>query len=135
MIRRAAVARGFDDISESCLRAVAAQYARLATSKEYRESHSRMEVDQVEASLREYTDSEPERDWIRARVFAAVGDRLWDQGDCAAARAQYIAALKTDPWTAKVYAKLMFLSLGKAGGYARERIRSHRQATRSHRAA
>lgn len=125
-IRQKAVERGLKKLAKDCLTAVAHEYSRHGESKRYRGALSTMSVAEFEESLRRGTPNESERDWIRARFYAAQGDRLFSEGDLSAARKSYLECLRRDPRLVKVYAKLLLLSLGKPGIYLRAILRSIR---------
>jgi glycosyltransferase involved in cell wall biosynthesis len=129
LIRQKADERGLEKLSKDCLRAVAYEYARHGESKQYRGSTSCMSVRDFEESLCRSTESERERDWIRARFYAAKGDGLFSKGNVPAARRFYLDSLQKDPRTARVYAKLLF-SLGKPGVYLRRVLRSVRSISK-----
>jgi len=125
LIRQEADERGLQKLSKACLRAIAHEYARQGAGKRYRGSTSRMSVSEFEESLSKGTESEKERNWIRARFYAAKGDVSFSEGDIPAARKLYLKSLQKDPRMAKVYAKLL-LSLGKLGVYLRVLLSSVR---------
>jgi len=78
-----------------------------------------MTVGEFEDSLCRSTNSEAERNWIRARTFEAMGDALFGRGDLAAARALYARALRREWRMVEVWAKLFLLLLGPVGRYLR----------------
>lgn len=78
-----------------------------------------MTFGEFEDSLCRSTKSEPEKNWIRARAFEAMGDTLFGRGDLAAARAAYMRALRKDWRIVKTWAKLFFLLLGPVGRHLR----------------
>ena len=127
MIRQKAEEHGLRGITKICLRAVADEYARQVTSKQYRLSTVCISVDEAEQSLCEHIDNENERKWIRARMFAGIGDRLRAQGKRASARHYYLAALRNAPQLTEVYAKLVLLSCGTLG----DRVHNLAHAARS----
>jgi glycosyltransferase involved in cell wall biosynthesis len=119
MVKQKAEEAGLRDVYKTCLHAVANEYARHLTGKKYRSSTSAITLDQFERSLCQYTQSETERNQMRARVYASVADRYYFCGDLPSAKKFYWAGLKGDPMMAKVYAKLILLSLGNAGDAVR----------------
>lgn len=125
LVRQKANECGLEKLSEDCLRAVAHEYARHGKSKRYRGATSCMSVNDFEESLCRSTESERERNWIRARFYAAKGDAFFSKGDLPAARRFYLDSLHKDPRMAKVYGKLLF-SLGKPGKYLLRLLRSVR---------
>jgi len=125
LVRKKADEFGFRELSKNCLRAVAYEYARHGGSKQYRGSSSNMSVDDFEKSLCRGTDNEKERNWIRARFYAAMGDRFYSAGNLTAAKKFYLDSLQNDPRMAKVFVKLFF-SLGKPGVYLRNLLQTAR---------
>jgi glycosyltransferase involved in cell wall biosynthesis len=123
MVKQKAEEAGFHDVYKTCLNAVAIEYARHLTGKEYRSGTWAMTTDQFEESLRRNSQSETERNWIRARAYASAADRYYYRGDLTLAKQLYWAGLKRNPMMAKVYVKLLLLSLGKAGHAARLRFK------------
>jgi len=128
MIRRKADESGLKALSKVCLQAVANEYASHGESKRYRNSNSWMSVSDFEESLCRSTQDENERNWIRARFYAARGDGLYSRGKISSARTFYLAGLRRDPTMAKTYAKLLF-SFGKPGVYLRKFTRAIRRLT------
>ena len=130
MTRAKANELGIRSVSKDCMRAVAREYVRQCTSKEYQRlnqsSTSSISMDQFEESLCQSSESEQERNWIRARVFAGMADTLCLRGDLSSARKFYLAGLRKDPRMANVYAKLLLLLLGKRGDYVLTLLRSFR---------
>jgi glycosyltransferase involved in cell wall biosynthesis len=126
LIRQKADERGLQKLSKTCLRAIAHEYASHGYAKRYRGSMSRMSVGEFEESLCKGTKSEKERNWIRARFYAAKGDVSFSEGNIPAARKLYLKSLQKDPRMVKVYAKLL-LSLGKLGVYLRTFLSSIRK--------
>jgi glycosyltransferase involved in cell wall biosynthesis len=128
LVRKRADEYGFKALSKDCLRAVAYEYARHGGSKQYRGSTSNMSVNDFEKSLCRGTDNTKERKWIRARFYAAMGDRFYSTGNLTTAKKFYLDSLRNDPRMAEVYVKL-FLSLGKPGVYLRGLLRTARNRT------
>ena len=79
-----------------------------------------MSFDEFEDSLCRSTNSEAERNWIRARAYEAMGDALFWRGDLVAARTLYVRALRRDWQIVEVWAKVLLLLLGPVGRYLRE---------------
>jgi glycosyltransferase involved in cell wall biosynthesis len=126
LVRERADECGFEELSRDCLRAVAHEYARHGGSKQYRGSASNMSVTDFEKSLCRGTDNERERNWIRARFYAAKGDSVYSKGNLTAARRFYLDSLQNDPRMVSVYAKLL-LSLGRPGVHLRKLLRAVRK--------
>jgi len=115
MIRQHAESRGLRTLSDKCVAAVASEYSRQAFSKEYRSCEMSLTVDRFEDSLCQSTESEAERNWIRARFFDGLGDRFWSLGELRSASKCFVSALQKDPRMVKVYGKLPLLLLGGLG--------------------
>jgi glycosyltransferase involved in cell wall biosynthesis len=133
MVRQKALELGLLKVSEECLHAVAHEYARHCASTQHewleRVSTSAMSLDAFEDSLCHRTNDESERNWIRARVFAGMGDIFCFRGDRRGAGKFYLRALRKDPMMAKVYIKLILLSLGSPGNYVRRAVLDSKQRT------
>ncbi len=123
MVRQKAVASGYRDVSRRCLETVALEYARHLTSKQYRSSTSTVTMAQFEDSLCKNSANEPERNWIRARVFAGMGDMLYHRENLSWAGKCYGEAAHFDPWMIRVHAKRILLSLGKPGALLRQGLK------------
>lgn len=126
LVRQKAKECGARRVAKDCLLAIAHQYATHCTSKQYRSSMSSMSISQFEDSLCRSTESETERNWIRARVFDGMGDKLFWSGDVPPARKLYLLGLQKDWRMAKVLVKLLLLLLGTPGNYLRRLILSFR---------
>jgi glycosyltransferase involved in cell wall biosynthesis len=130
MVRQKANESGLQNLSRDCLGAIAHEYSRQCVSKEYtwmgRSSTWSITIDQFEDSLCRCIESESERNWVRARVFTGMADRLYWRGDLPSTRKFLLAGLRKDPRMAKAYVKLLLMSLGKQGEYLRRILRSLR---------
>ena len=80
MIKQKADEFGLREVSGYCLYGIAKAYGAHLASKQYRSSTSTMTLGEFEDSLYRSTKSEPERNWIRARAFEAMGDTLFGRG-------------------------------------------------------
>ena len=129
LIRRKANEAGLTEISRECLRAAAHEYALHGGAKRYRGAESCMSFEDFEDSLCRSTESENERNWIRARFYAAKGNASFTKEDLTEAKKLYLRSLQKDPLQLAVYARL-FLSLGKHGIYLRRALRSMRNLFR-----
>lgn len=125
MTRRKAEEAGLKDVARECVRAAANEYARHADGKRYRGAESCMTFEEFEDSLCRSTENESERNWIRARFYAAKGNASFTKEDMAEARKLYLQSLQKDPLRLAVYARL-FLSLGRHGIYLRRAVRKVR---------
>jgi hypothetical protein len=69
IIRKRAQGAGFKTLAQNCLIAIANEYAKQGASKRYRSASFRMSRSEFELSLRWSTESESERQFIRARYL------------------------------------------------------------------
>jgi hypothetical protein len=125
IIWRKAQEAGYFGLAKECLSGIAQTYARVIANERYRDS-SIMDFDLLEDSLRQNTGSESERNWLRTRIYASVGNEYYWQGDLASAKQFYQMALKKNPWMVTVQIKWLLLFLGKRGDYLRKSILSSR---------
>lgn len=126
MVRGLAQEASRREVSEDCLIAIANEYKRQGGSKRYRSGEYRLSRKEFERTLCRSTESEKEREWIRASFFEGVADRLIACGKRSSAKRFYLASLKKDNKRLKVYTKFLLLSLGRAGTFLRgfaQRIR------------
>jgi glycosyltransferase involved in cell wall biosynthesis len=126
IIRKKAIEEGYASVAKECLNAIAESYGRIIASERYRESSFFMNFEILEEALCQYTLSETEQNWVRARVFEKVGNEFYWQRDLVSAKQFYQTAIKKDPWMVSVYLKLLLLALGKRGEYLRRTIFSFR---------
>jgi glycosyl transferase family 2 len=112
MIRDQAIANGQVKIAQRCLLAIAAEYTRQCTSKQYQANTWSLGAEEFEESLSANVAGEAERRWVRARVSDGLGDRLWMNGDTGSARRSYLKSLRMDPWRLPVYAKTLLVLIG-----------------------
>jgi hypothetical protein len=91
-----------------------------------------MSLDQFEESLRCYTGDTREANFVRARVFAGMGNEYYWQGDLGSAERFYEAALRTDPLKVTVAAKRALLSLGRMGNLVRTVTRGVKSTAREY---
>jgi hypothetical protein len=122
LIRQRADEAGLKDLSRDCLRALGHEYGLHGNAKWYRGCKTSMSVEEFEDSLCQGTKDESEREWIRAKFYAAKGDASITTEDLPAARGFYLRSLRNDPLKAIVYPKLL-LSLGWPGTYVRKALR------------
>ena len=109
-------------IERECLTSVAHTYARTIASERYRQSSRFMNFSSFERSLTEYTASHVERDFVRARVYAEVGNHCYWRRELSSAKKFYRAALRRDPWMGAVITKRLLLSLGRPGDFRKEGV-------------
>jgi glycosyltransferase involved in cell wall biosynthesis len=120
MIRQKADEYGLRNVSTYCLHGIAHAYATHLAAKQYRSSTSVMTIDEFEDSLCRSTNSQAERNWIRARTYVAMADMLFWHDDPAAARTLYVRGLRKDWRMPRAYLKLFLLALGPAGRFVRK---------------
>jgi len=125
-IKRKADEAGFQEVSKIFLDSVASIYGKSIATKRYGMANPSLTFDQFEDSLCRNATSERERQWVRSRVYAEVGNEYYWQGDVALAKKFYRSALKQNPWMLAVHAKHLLLSLGRPGNYVRQAIMSSR---------
>jgi hypothetical protein len=87
-------------------------------------SRPALSFDQFENSLRGNTLTDTELNFVRARVFAGMGNEYYWQGERLLAFQFYKGALKKDPRMMKVVAKRFLISLGGPGDSLRKWINS-----------
>jgi glycosyltransferase involved in cell wall biosynthesis len=122
LIMEKAQAAGHMEVARECLRGVAHTYVRTIASELYRRSSLFMNLEQFEASLLRNTTTKAERNWVRARVYAGVGNECYWRNELVLARKFYQAALKEDPSMTSVHIKKLLLSLGRPGDYIRKTL-------------
>jgi hypothetical protein len=127
VVRQKALEAGCRRPSTIFLHAAADQYIRSVTSRRYQMSEWCISLGQFEESLCRNTPSETERNWVRARVYAGIGDEYYLQGELPLARRFYLAGLQKDLTMAKVVAKLFLLLLGSPGDQLRRGLRLFRR--------
>ena len=115
IIKRKADDAGYRRTSRVCLGGAAEAYARSVVGTRYCSSRPIMDLDQFEVSLAGYVSNVREKKWVRARVYAAIGNEYYWQGRFALAQQFYGTALRTDPFIAGVLAKRLLLALGRPG--------------------
>lgn len=117
---------GLKELSRDCLTAVAQIYGRNLAQLRFGMATPILELGHFEESLREHSGSESERDFVRAHVYANMGNEYYWRGDAASAHRLYGAAFRKDPFMLGVLAKRMLLSSGWAGNAVRRLIRRSR---------
>jgi hypothetical protein len=127
MIKQKADELGLLEVSGYCLHGIVQAYGAHLASKQYRSSTSKMTPAEFEDSLCRSTCSEAERNWIRARTYAAVGDAMFWRGDLPAAKAFYADGLLKDRRMVGAYTKLILLSLGPIGRFLRGSVIAFRK--------
>ena len=125
MIRKKALEAGYSRLAKDCIPALAHTNARAISSERYRESGV-FGLEQFENALCQNTTFEAERDWIRALVYADIGNQYYWAGNPASAKHFFQMALRKNPWMISVHIKRLLLSLGKRGDDLRKLILSLR---------
>jgi hypothetical protein len=115
IIKTKADEAGFRRESRECLRGVADAYARSVARKRFGRPQPAMDLDHFEASLSRNTPNVRVRNWVRARVYAGIGNEYYWQGDIPLAKRFYQTALRMNPLMAGVLAKRLLLALGGSG--------------------
>src|SRR5271166_7621 len=105
LVRQRATELGLRETSKQCLAAVAQEYARQFMCKPYAQAASAMSLAEIEESLRRSTPSECERQLVRARLWASIGDKMCFKGDWRSARQYYFKSLRRDLRLVSVYVK------------------------------
>jgi cellulose synthase/poly-beta-1,6-N-acetylglucosamine synthase-like glycosyltransferase len=109
-------------LSRQCLDALAHTYARTMAGPRYRGAGTWMNLDAMEASLRENMASDAERDRLRAMIQACAGDECYWRRDLRNAWRLYRLALAGAPWRVSIGLKMGLASLGKPGEYLRRSL-------------
>ncbi|NML18993.1 glycosyltransferase family 2 protein [Azohydromonas caseinilytica] len=125
-IREHALRLGRQDVARLCIAALADTYARTLADQRYLSAGSNVNFERMENSLQQQAITDLERDCIRARVYATVGNKCYWRHDVTAARHFYRLALAKAPWRLSVLIKLLLISLGRPGHYVRRSILSAR---------
>ncbi len=125
-VKGKAAAVGYEEVSKTCAKSLAAEYARHLTGKQYRSSVSTVTMAEFEESLCQNSSSQRERQWLRGRVLAGMGDRYYDRGEFSSAKKYYQAAAGYDRRMIGARVKKMLLSLGKPGNYLRRTVQRFR---------
>jgi glycosyltransferase involved in cell wall biosynthesis len=125
-IREHALHMGRHDVARLCIDALADTYARTLAGQRYLSSGSTVDFAMMEKSLQQQPIDEVQRNRIRARVYATVGNKCYWRQDIATAKRFYKFALAKEPWRVSLWFKLLLTSLGRPGHYLRRSILSVR---------
>ena len=125
-VKRKADVSGFRAVSLQSLDALALVYGTSIATKRYGMSNPSLSLEQFEESLCRNTAAEGDRERVRSRVYAALGNEYYWQGEVGLARKFYQKALKKDPRMLSVHVKNLLLALGKPGDFVRKTILSAR---------
>lgn len=120
-IARKAEEAGQAKIAKMFKRAIASEYARQLTSGKYGTSPI-LTQEEFTHSLVQQAENEREEHWIRARVYAHLGDMYFHQVDVSRAAESYSAALREGRPSARILIKLWLLRAGRIGVLARQTI-------------
>jgi hypothetical protein len=124
LIRTKALESGYSEVAKDCLSAVVDTYVRLTSSELYRRSSWFMNLDRLEDSLAKTATTEIERDWIRGRVYAGIGNQCYWRNEPVLAKRFYGIALEKAPAMVSVQVKRALLALGKPGDLIRRSFRA-----------
>ena len=114
---------GFKNESRMLMRRIAVCFAkRMVQNNQTAMVGLNMSLVQFEDALAVKTVSKKEKSWIRARVYEAIGDLLYWQGDQFSTMNFYLEGLKNDHWMAKSVAKSLLFSFGRYGGFLRKHL-------------
>ena len=127
MIRQKAISRGLRTIEKRCRQRIVEEYVQQCTAKRYQGIVWRLTQEQFGMSLERNFLCEKERIWVRAGVFAGLGDRAWIRGDCDAARAYYRNALELKPWMMRERVKSLLTMAGVDASRMRRTLRAMRR--------
>lgn len=114
------------DVARICMEALADTYAHTLADQRYLSAGDKVNFDRMERSLKEQAITDAQRDRIRARVYATVGNKCYWRQDIAAARHFYCLALAKAPWRLSILIKLILTSMGRPGHYLRRSLLSVR---------
>lgn len=113
-IRRKADDAGCAGISRRCLAAVAERFGQSRASGDIVTS---LRLEELEQLVWSKEANEADRKWLRARIFASMGNTYYWQGKRLLAKQSYTDCLRADPLMWKVYAKRFALTLGVFGDF------------------
>lgn len=125
-VRDHALRLGRHDVARLCVDALADTYARTLAGQRYLSAGNAVDFTLMEQSLQQQDIDEAQRDRIRARVYATVGNKCYWRQDIATAKRFYKLALAKAPWRLSLWLKLVLTSLGRPGHYVRRSILSVR---------
>jgi glycosyltransferase involved in cell wall biosynthesis len=125
-IKRKAQEAGFVRLSKVFLNGLGQIYARSIATKRYGMANPSLTLKQFEESLCRNTQNETEREFVRSRVYAGIGNEYYWQKEVHLAMEFYSSALGKDFWLPKVHLKRVLLGLGKSGDFVRRVIFSFR---------
>jgi glycosyltransferase involved in cell wall biosynthesis len=121
-IKRKADEAGFGNVSRDCLSALSQIYLTSIASNRYDMSRPALNLEEFENSLSKNASNEIERNFVRARVYAAIADQYYWRGELPSAKQFYLAGFQKDPRMVKVFAKWFLIALGTPGGYLRKSL-------------
>jgi len=105
--------------SKGLLNRLANNYAKLLSPKN---EPATLTLEQLKNILAEKNINKKEKRWFFARVYGAVGDLLYWQGDHISSKNFYLECLKNDLYMEKTLVKFLLLSFGKYGEFLRGRL-------------
>jgi glycosyltransferase involved in cell wall biosynthesis len=113
-LKQKADAAGLRQASRTCLKSVAQNYARRIARKEPGSGHPVPGFEQFEKSLCEHLHNGTEREWVRARLYAGIGNQYRLLGQPRLAAEYYDRALMSDFLMPAVIVKRFLLGCGGA---------------------
>jgi glycosyltransferase involved in cell wall biosynthesis len=127
-LREKAQEAGNGRVARFCFQAVAREYTRASVgARRYGTPKRLLTLEGFEESLCRHTGIESERDWIRARVYAGIGDGYYWGGETGLAKQFYLSSWQKNPRMVTALAKWLLLSVGKPGDDLRRGLRSFRE--------
>jgi glycosyltransferase involved in cell wall biosynthesis len=114
-IRYLAEAEGYSEVAEFCKANIASDYAARISRKLREDWAYGITSEQFERSLLEHCQNPSEVAYIRARVYAGIGDHYYESEDIRRALQYYRRALRLDLYNLRTIAKYILLEAGKPG--------------------
>jgi glycosyltransferase involved in cell wall biosynthesis len=120
-IQERAASEKFAEVVAGCKQGVVDEYLRQTIPHQPGDVvQASLTNEEFEDSLERHIPSGSDRTWIRARVFAGLGDHFYAKGDVAQGLDYYARALDHSRHMPKVWAKYLLLRFGRAGTILRE---------------
>ncbi len=114
-------------LARTCRRLIAARYAYYLGPKAKGEPNYTTTAQQFEHCLHCHVPLEAERQWLRAHVYAGLGDRFYQRGEFGTSREYYAQALTLDLWLFPVWIKYLLIAIGNPGIRVRATLANVRQ--------
>jgi glycosyltransferase involved in cell wall biosynthesis len=115
-IKRRAEEMGLRAVAERCRHSIVDKYVRCAApggSKHY--LRCTMSIAEADESISRLTLHHRETNWMRARMYARIGDGHFDRGEFAEAGSAYKRARLADPMMGSAWVKQILWHMGAAG--------------------